>query len=96
MITTDDLLPYIGRPVSMWHFTPSHDRLVLRISGIGHEPCYLVISGTEHVHVPMVWTVTRPATVQVDKKLAELLDVDVRVLCQDLSLHPEYHTRCDY
>lgn len=52
----------------MWHFTPSHDRLVLCISGIGHEPCFLVIRGTEHVHVPMVWTVTRPAIVSVGKK----------------------------
>jgi hypothetical protein len=88
-----DLRRYIGGRARLWHFAPTHDRLVIELTTSDGQAAFLVLTGCAQLTLPTMWI---PRRVEVRASSAnarapiEFVDTDVRVDCEGAVLQAQY------
>lgn len=83
------LAKYAGCHVRLWDFSPSHDMLVMQLE-LESRIEYLVLSGCEEIMTPVAWRLAVPRISSERAPYVEFRDERVRILCQDISIHPDH------
>jgi hypothetical protein len=85
-----DLAPFIGGKARLWDFSPSHDRLVVKLIDSAGTESFLVLSGCEELTLPIFWRVTTPRISAAKPPFLEFSDSRVQVRCQEVLLQHKY------
>jgi hypothetical protein len=90
-MSNDDLGRFVGYWARLWHFSPSHDRLALRLSSkVPEQTVFLVLSGCDDIRLPISWKLVSPLVKEGPAPWIELIDESVSIRCRDLSIHDSY------
>jgi hypothetical protein len=89
-IQQSDLDHFIGGKARLWDFSPSHDRLVVKLIEPGGGESFLVMSGCEELTLPVFWRVTTPRIAAAKPPFLDFSDSRVQVRCQEASLQDKY------
>ena len=90
-MTTEDLQPLVGYRARLWRFMATHDHLAIRLEPKTQDRVvFLVLSGCNHLGLPVAWEVRAPRVEIADPPWLLLVDEGVRVVCRDISLHDDY------
>lgn len=84
------LAEFAGGKARLWDFSPSHDRLVVKLIRADGEENFLVLSGCDELAVATFWKLKQPRVEAAEGEFFEFLDDGIRVRCQDASLHATY------
>lgn len=85
-----DLTRFVGGRARLWDFSPSHDRLVVKLVAPDETEAFLVLSGCDDLSIPVFWPVTKPKVVAVEDPFVEFVDDRVRIRCEELGLQSTY------
>jgi hypothetical protein len=88
------LLSFGGGTAELWHFSPSHARLVLRLRSTDTQTHgYLVFVFLDHVRAPAAWRLRAPRIGATDEGGVEFVDDEVEVVARELVFQREYEVR---
>jgi hypothetical protein len=90
MLTTADLVAFDGSVARLWHFSATHNMLVVRLTSVEKEERFLVLSGCKEMRVRTGWRIGHMEVRAVDEPFVELVDGDILVRCQDVSIHATF------
>lgn len=81
---------FVGGVAQFWYFSPSHGRLVVRLSSTNGEVAFLVLIFCEHVTASTTWTIKDPRIVEMAPPYCEFVDGPVRIRCQEAGVFSSY------
>jgi hypothetical protein len=85
-----ELAAFVGWQARLWDYTPTHDRLVIRLVAPDQTQAFLVFSLCESLNVPTLWHLVNPTVVRAEVPFVEFVDDGVRILCEEVLLQPTY------
>jgi hypothetical protein len=69
----------------LWHFSATHDRLVVEVRSSGATQLYLQFLLCSRIQVPTHWQSTQPV-VETEGELLRYRDNGVEILCREIAI----------
>ncbi len=85
------LASYSGARARLWHYTSSHDMLVLRVALRDSTEVFWVFSFTERIVMPTFWRMENPAVSRKDEQDFILTDNSVELVFRELAVSQRWN-----
>ncbi len=80
-----------GGKARLWHFTASHDRLVIRLKSLKKEDVvYILFFGCNEISLPVLWDIHRPEVNKISEHEYQFSDKRARVLFSECQIQVDY------